>query len=76
VAEEFLNGAEVCAIGEQVSGVGVAEAVGMDAGVAREERGVELDDAADAARGEAGAAVVEEDGGLIADDGALGEVAF
>src|ERR1035438_5421507 len=76
VAEEFLDGAQVGAIGQQVGGVGVAEAVGVHGGVAGEVGGVEFDDATDAARRETGMAVVEEDGGLLAHHGTLAEVAL
>src|ERR1035438_259460 len=76
VAEEFLDGAQVGAIGQQVGGVGVAEAVGVDGGVAGEISGVEFDDARDAARGETRVVVIEEDGGLFTHDGTLAEVAL
>ena len=46
VAEQFLDGAQVGAVGQQVRGVGVAEAVRMDGRIAAETGRVELDDAA------------------------------
>ena len=49
MAQQFLDGAQVGAIGQQVRGVGVAETVRMNRGVAAEQRRVKLDDAADAA---------------------------
>lgn len=58
VAEEFLDGAEIGAIAEEVGGVGVAEAVRMQAGVPGESGGVELDDATHASISEAASAVI------------------
>jgi len=54
VAEEFLDGAEVGAVAQQVSCECVAEAVRVDGSVTGERRGVELDDAASAAVGQGG----------------------
>lgn len=62
VAEEFLDGAEVGAVAEQVGGVGVAEGVGVKARVAVGKEPVFLDEQLDAAGGEAGAAAVDEQG--------------
>src|SRR6185369_16457901 len=76
VAQKFLYGAQVGAVGEQVGGVGVAEAVRMQGGVAGEIRGVQLDDAGDSARGEARVAVVEEDRAFLAHDGTFAKIAF
>lgn len=62
VAEEFLDGAEVGAVGEKMRGEGVAEGVGMKVPVDVDEANVFFDDAADGARREAAAGVIEEDG--------------
>ncbi len=65
VAEEFLDGAEVGAIAEQMGGVGVAEGVGVEAGVAVGEEAVFFDEQLDAAGGETGAAAVDEQSRLF-----------
>ena len=57
VAEEFLNGAEVCALFQHVGSEGVAEGVGMGFGGKSVGDGEGFDDAPDAAGGEAGIAV-------------------
>ena len=56
VAEEFLDGAEVCAFFEHVGSEGVAEGVGMGFVGQSVGDGEGFDDAADAAGGEAGVA--------------------
>ena len=62
VAEEFLNGAEVGAIGEEMSGEGVAERVRVQVPIHVDETDVFFDDAAYGTLGETAAGVVEEDG--------------
>jgi hypothetical protein len=62
VAEEFLNGAEVGAIGEKMRGERVAERVGVQVPIHVDEADVFLDDAAYGTLGEAAANVIEEDG--------------
>ena len=76
VAEKFLDGTEVGAIGEKMRGVGVAQAVGMKRGIAAENSRVQLDDAASAAIGEARASVVDQQGSLGGFGGALGKIIF
>ena len=70
VAEEFLDGAEISAVGEQVSGEGVAQRVRVEIPVDVDEADVFFDDAADGALGEAAAGTIQEDrligGGLRA----------
>ena len=56
VAEQFLNGAEVGAFFEQMGSEGVAQGVRMNVRRQAAQDGDALDDAADAARGEAGLA--------------------
>ncbi len=53
VAEEFLNGAKVGAFFKQVGSEGVTQSVRMHVGWQAVQDGDALDDAADAARGEA-----------------------
>ena len=53
MAEQFLNGAEVCAFFQHVGAEGVAEGVGMGVGGKSVGDGEGFDDAADAAGGEA-----------------------
>ncbi len=65
VAEEFLDGAEVGAVAEQVGGVGVTESMGVEAGVAVGEEAVFFDEQLDAAGGETGAAAVDEQSILL-----------
>ena len=48
VAQQFLDRAEIGAVGQQVRREGVPEAVRMNRGVARQISGVKLDDEADA----------------------------
>ena len=62
MAEEFLDGAEVGAIGEEMGGKGVAERVGVQVPVHVNEADVFFDDAADGTLREAAAGVIEEDG--------------
>jgi len=62
VAEEFLNGPEVSAIGEEMRGEGVPERVGVKVPVDVDETDVFLDDAAYGTLSETAAGVVEEDG--------------
>jgi len=62
VAEEFLNGPEVSAIGEEMRGEGVAERVGVKVPVDVDEADVFFDDAAYGTLSETAAGVVEEDG--------------
>ena len=62
MAEEFLDGAEVGAIGEKMGGEGVAERVGVEVPIHVDEADVFFDDAAYGTLGEAAAGVVEEDG--------------
>ena len=58
VAQQFLDGTKVGAIGEQMGGKGVAKAMGMKRRIAREDAGVEFYDASGAPVGEAGALVI------------------
>src|SRR5262245_37976331 len=60
--EQFLDGPQVCAVAEQVRGVGMAQGVRVQAGVGGEAHGVLLDDAFDSAHGEAGSGAPEEQG--------------
>src|SRR5919107_180118 len=62
VAEEFLDVAEVGAAVEEVRGEGVAQGVRADVVDARADFDVLVHHAADRARGDARALVVEEDG--------------
>jgi hypothetical protein len=62
VAEEFLDGAKVGAVGEKMRGEGVAERVGVEVPIHVDETDVFFDDAADGTLGETAAGVVEEDG--------------
>ena len=62
VAEEFLDGAEVGAIGEQMGSEGVAQGVGVQVPVHVGEANIFLDDAAHGALGEAAAGVIKKDG--------------
>ena len=62
VAEEFLNGAEVGAVGEEMGGEGVTQGVGVQVPVHVDETDVFFDDAAYGALREAAASVIEEDG--------------
>ena len=52
MAEQLLNGAEVCAFFEQVGSESVAQSVRMDVGGKPAQDGDALDDAANAAGGE------------------------
>jgi hypothetical protein len=70
VPEQFLDGAQVGAVGQQVGGVGVAKAVGMKRRVTREMRDVELDDGTRSAGAEAPAAMIDEQGALGGSRGA------
>lgn len=71
VAEEFLDGAEVGAVFQQVGGEGVAEGVGADVVLGAGSEDVAVDDAADAAGGERAAAVVEVEAAGVFFVGAL-----
>src|SRR5579859_6148272 len=62
VAEEFLNGAEVGAIGEKMGCKGVAEGVRMQIPIHVDETDVFFDDAADGALRETASGVIEEHG--------------
>ena len=62
VTEEFLNGAKVGAIGQQMGGERVAERVGMQVPIDIDEAYVFLDDAADGTLCQPLAGVVEENG--------------
>ena len=62
VAEEFLDGAEVSAIGEEMGGEGVAERVGVEVPVDVDEANVFFDDAAYGTLGETAAGVIEKYG--------------
>jgi len=62
VAEEFLNGAEVGAVGEEMRGEGMAEGVGMQVPVYVDEADVFFDDAADGTLREAAAGIIQENG--------------
>ena len=61
MAEEFLDGAKVSAIGEKMRGEGMAERVRVHVPIHVDEADVFLDDAADGTLGEAAAGVIEED---------------
>ena len=63
VAEEFLNGAQVCAFFQHVRAEGVAQSVRMHIGRKAFGDGDFFDDPADTSRGEASAALVDEQGG-------------
>src|SRR5271167_93651 len=62
VAEEFLNGAQVSAIGEKMRGKGVAQGMRMQIPIHVDEADIFLDDAADGALREPAADVIEENG--------------
>ena len=62
MAEEFLDGTEVGAIGEEMRGEGVAEGVRVEVPVYVDQADIFFDDAAYGALCEAAARVVEEDG--------------
>src|SRR5690242_1090919 len=62
VAEQFLNGAQIRAIGEQVRGKRVAQGMGVQIPIYVDEADVFLDDAAHGALGEAAACVIQENG--------------
>ena len=59
MAQQLLNGAEVSAGREQVSGVGVAEAVRVDAGITGDHSGIEFHNAVRAASSQALAPVIQ-----------------
>src|SRR5271170_6656041 len=61
VAEQLLNRAEVGAIGQQVGRIGVAKTVRVNRGIAQNQKGVQLDDAARAPVSKPPVAVVEKD---------------
>ena len=65
VAQQLLDGAQVGAVGQQVRGVRVAEAVRMDGRIAAQVDCVKLDDAVNAARGQAMVAVVDWPNGYV-----------
>jgi hypothetical protein len=60
VAEEFLDDAEVGAAGEQMGGEGVAEEMGIDAGIKPGGLGGFFHDPPEVGGGEAAAVVAEE----------------
>ncbi len=62
VAEEFLNGAEVGAVGEKMRGEGVAQGMRVQVPIYVDEADVFLDDAADGALCEATAGIIQEYG--------------
>ncbi len=62
VAEEFLNGAKVGAVGEKMRGKRVAQGVRVQVPIHVDEADVFFDDAADGTLREAAAGVIEEDG--------------
>ena len=62
VAEEFLDGAKVSAIGEKMGGEGVAERVRVKVPVDVDETDIFFDDAANGTLGETAAGVIQEDG--------------
>ena len=62
VAEEFLNGAKVGAIGEKMRGESVAQGVRVQVPIHIDEADVFFDDAADGALREAAAGVIQEYG--------------
>src|SRR5262249_10375623 len=74
VAQQFLNGAQIGAIGKQVRRVGVPEAVGVRGRIAGQMRGVELDDEANATRAQPVAERICEQGHLAELCFALGQI--
>jgi hypothetical protein len=66
VSEEFLDGAKVGSGVEEVGGVGVPQAMGVEAAISSQCNGIELEDAAGSAVGEPLAAVIEEEGSFAA----------
>src|SRR5580704_15527038 len=62
VAEQFLNRAEISAIGEQVSGKRVPQRMRMKVPIGIYQAHVFLDDAADGTLREAAAGIIQEDG--------------
>ena len=67
VAEQFLDRAEVGAVGEQMGRIRMAEAVRVHRRVAVDVYRVELDDESDAARRETAVPMVQKNGRFIAD---------
>ena len=76
VAQQFLNGAQIGAVGEQMRREGVAQAVRMQRRVARNHARVELDDFARAAVGQPRAAVIHQQRALARLGGALRQIFF
>lgn len=62
VTKEFLNSAEVGAVGEEMSGESVAQGVGMQVPVDVDEANVFFDDSTDRAGGQTAPGVIEEHG--------------
>src|SRR5579871_2901399 len=60
MAEQFLDGAKVGPVAEQVGGVSMPKTVGMDRGVAGEDGGVQFHNAPRASGSEAPARVVKK----------------
>src|SRR5690349_19824712 len=62
VAEQFLDGAQIGAVGQQVRGESVAAGMGVQVPINVHEANILFDDAADGALGEASAGVIQKDG--------------
>ncbi len=67
--EQLLDGPQVGAVAQQVGGIGVPQAMRMDGGIARDHPRVKLHDAARAAIRQPAAAMVQEQGLLVAASG-------
>ena len=72
VAEQFLNGAEVGAVGKEMRGKGVAQRMWMQVPVDVRQAHVFLDDAADGALRQPAACVVEENSFRVRSGAAAG----
>ena len=60
MAQLFLDGTQIGAIGQQVRGVGMAKAVGMHRGIAGQRCGVEFYDESDAPIEQPAAAMIDK----------------
>src|SRR6185312_3444968 len=76
VAEQFLDGPEVCAVAQQVSRVGMPKAVWVDSGIARHQKGVQLDQAADLTIAEPSATRVQKQSAFAGRSRASVQIAF
>lgn len=64
MAQKFLDGTEIGAVGQQVGGVGVTKTVRMHGGIAGREQSVMLHETADLPVAQPCPAAVEENGAL------------